>query len=177
MKNILLTITLIAIAFCLPLEVSAKGKPVSAAQLQDANGETVGRVIGMEHINLPFILTDQGYRTSLYFGGVIGLRHTWFNYESTDCTGTPYVWYSKGTVFTPDLLPDEVYELGKIYYIPYDAERVLVSIGSQLEADPFDPICRVVEPPWNDEFFHADRNDPDVTGIKNTIYPAPMVIE
>jgi hypothetical protein len=46
MNNILVAMILIAIAFAFASKGNAKGKPISAAQLKDSNGKTVGRVIG-----------------------------------------------------------------------------------------------------------------------------------
>ena len=174
---------LIAIPCILPLEVSAKGKVVGAAQLKDASGEPVGRVIGTYHQSCPYILTDQGYRTNTPLPrGWIGLKEGGIAYETTDCTGTPYVsWVAYvGTVFTPNLPMDDAYELGMILYIPHSTQSVAIHVSSIYNtwADPLNPTCDLVEPPvYEAEMYPAYLNDPAITGIQNTVYSIPMVIE
>lgn len=179
MKNILLTMVLIAIAFCLPLEVGAKGKLVSAAQLKDAYGETVGRVIGMFHSSRPYVLTDQGYRTN------IALPRGWVTdnasiyYELEECEGNAYVRGPKyvGTVFTPNMPVEMAYEAGMILHIPHGTQSVTVDVvsGSFWDWSSNQMVCSPhVETIEGYPFY---TNDPTITGIKSTIYPAPMVIE
>ena len=179
MKNILLSLALIAIAFCLPLEVSAKGKPVSTAQLKDANGETVGRVIGMYHVSAPYVLTDQGYRTNIRAPvGWVGELVPRIYYDFEGCEGNAYVPGPRyvGTVFRLDMPFDVTYEQ-KILYIPHNTQSVTAEVKSALswDWDSNQEIClpEVV----TGEAYPVYANDPTITGIENTIYPAPMVIE
>jgi hypothetical protein len=179
MKNILLTMALIAIAFGLPLEVSAKGKPVSAAQLKDAYGETVGLVIGMYHVSGPYVLTDQGYRTNIRAPvGWIGEFAPTIYYDAEECNGNAYVsWIGQvGTVFRLDMPVDMTYE-ERILYIPHNTQSVTVDIKSRLFWDW--GINQEMCVPYLEtgEGYPAYPNDPIVTGIENTVYPAPMVIE
>ena len=180
MKNILLTMVLLAITFCFPLQVNAKGKPVSTAQLKDAYGETVGRVIGMYHVSGPYVLTDQGYRTNIRApGGRIGESAPQIYYDLEGCEGNAYVsWIGHvGTVFRPDMPVEMAYEAGMILYIPHDTQGVTVDVKSVLFWDwySYEQVCMPqVE---TGEGYPVYSNDPAITGIKNTIYPAPMVIE
>ena len=179
MKNILLIIMLFAIAFFLPLEVSAKGKPVSAAQLKDANGETVGRVIGMYHVSGPYVLTDQGYRTNIRAPvGWIGEFVPNIYYDIEECDGNAFVsWIGQvGTVFRLDMPVDMTYE-ERILYIPHNTQSVTIDVKSMLFWDwgNNQEIC--LPSVETGEGYPAYSNDPTITGIKNTIYPAPMVIE
>jgi hypothetical protein len=179
MKKLLLTIALIAIAFCIPLEVIAKGKPVSAAQLKDAYGETVGRVIGMYHVSGPYVLTDQGYRTNIRAPvGWIGEFRPEIYYDVEGCDGNAYVsWIGQvGTVFRLDMPVDMTYE-ERILYIPHNTQSVTVDVKSVLFWDwsSNQEVCLPLEVTY--EGYPVYSNDPTITGIKNTIYPAPMVIE
>ena len=179
MKNILLTMVLIAIAFCLPLEVSAKGKPGGAVQLKDAYGETVGRVIGMYHVSGPYVLTDQGYRTNIRAPvGWIGEYTPQIYYDLEECEGNAYVtWIGQvGTVFRLDMPVDMTYE-ERILYIPHNTQRVTVDVKSVLFWDwgSNQEIC--LPSVHTGEGYPVYSNDPTITGIKNTIYPTPMVIE
>lgn len=180
MKHKLLTVAMIIAGLTLPLELNAKGKLVSAAQLKDAYGETVGRVIGMEHVSRPYVLTDQGYRTNFSLPrGWIDVKEGNIYYESTDCTGAPYVSTPKyvGAVFTPNLSMDTAYEQGMILYIPHDTQSVTLDIKSVYNTwwDPLNPSCDSLV--HTGEGFPAYSNEPTITGIKNTVYPTPMVIE
>jgi hypothetical protein len=180
MKNILLTIVLVAIAFCFPLQVNAKGKPVSAAQLKDANGETVGRVIGMYHSSRPYVLTDQGYRTNIALprGWVLDYS-SYIYYDLEECEGNAYVSTPRyvGTVFTPDMPVDTAYEEGLIFYIPHDTQSVTVNAKSVLFRDLYTNQQICMDQEETGEGYPVNSNDPTITGIKNTIYPVPMVIE
>ena len=179
MKHKLLTIAMIIGGLTLPLEINAKGKPASVPLLKDANGETVGRVIGMEHVSRPYVLTGQGYRTNFSLPrGWIDVKEAWVYYDAADCEGKPYVATPKyvGTIFTPNLAMDAAYEVGKILYVPHDAQSVMVDIKSVYNTwDSENPICD----PYvvTGEGYLAYPNDPTVTGIENTVYPTPMVIE
>ena len=180
MKKLLLTIALIAIAFCIPLEVSAKGKPVGAAQLKDAYGETVGRVIGMYHSSRPYVLTDQGYRSNIALprGWVLDYASSIY-YDLEECKGNAYVSTPRyvGTVFTPEMPVDMAYEAGIILYIPYDTQSVIVDVKSVLFWDSYSNQQICFPHMETGEGYPVYPNDPTITGIRNTIYPAPMVIE
>lgn len=67
MKQKIFTTAIVIAALLLPLEINAKGKPASVVLLKDANGVEIGRVIGMEHVSNPYVLTNQGYRTANRF--------------------------------------------------------------------------------------------------------------
>lgn len=182
MKQKILMVIMIILSLSIPLGANAKNKPEPAnvVLLKDANGVEIGRVIGMEHVSRPFVLTDQGYRTDIPLPrGWIGLKEGAIYYESTDCTGAPYVNSPRyvGTVFTPSLVEDAAYELGMILYIPHDTQSVTVNVNSVFNTwwDPLNPSCDpFVE---TREGYPAYPNDPTITGIKNTLYPTPMVIE
>jgi len=178
MKYKLLTIAMIIAGLTLPLQINAKGKPASVPLLKDANGETVGRVIGMEFIHRPYVLTDQGYRTDIHIHwGRVGTYSNWpIYFESTDCTGTAYIEVPKftGTVFIPDIPSETAYDLGMVLYSPKDAQSITVNINSAYDRyDPLNCVPYVV----TGEGYPAYPNDPDITGIKSTVYPTPMVIE
>jgi len=179
MKYKLLTIAMIIVGLLFPLEINAKGKPASVAQLKDAYGETVGRVIGMVHVSGPYVLTDQGYRTNIRAPvGWIGEFTSQINYDLEGCEGNAYVsWIGQvGTVFRLEMPVDMTYE-ERILYIPHDTQSVTVDVKSMLYWDwgSNQQICAPqVE---TGEGYPVYSNDPTITGIKNTIYPVPMVIE
>jgi len=182
MKHKLLTIVMIIAGLTLPLQINAKGKPaiIDVALLKDANGETVGRVIGMEHVSRPYVLTDQGYRTEipLPWGMVVTSPDVPIYYESIDCTGTAYVEHFRyiGAVFIPRVHSEIAYNAGIILYTPHDAQLVTINVNSTLDTGDFYNInCSpfVV----TRDAYPTYLNDPAVTGIQNTAYPTPMVIE
>jgi hypothetical protein len=178
MKHKLLTIVMIIVGLTLPLQINAKGKPASVAMLKDANGETVGRVIGMDLVHRPYVLTDQGYRTAitLPMGWVVTSLNWPIYYESTDCTGTGYIEVPKfvGAVFVPQLPSETTYDLGMILYTPNDAQSITVNMNSAFYSfDPLNCVPYVV----TGEGYPVYPNDPTITGIKNTVYSTPMVIE
>jgi hypothetical protein len=79
-----------------------------------------------------------------------------------------------GTVFIPDVPSETAYELGKILYTPKGAQSITVNINTTFGGyDPLDCLPSVV----TIEGYPAYTNDPAITGIKNTAYPTPMVIE
>ena len=66
-----------------------------AVLIKDGNGIYIGRVIGMERVSVPYVLTDQGFRTILSSGGELSwnfqpsdLRPMAF--ETTNCTEVGY---------------------------------------------------------------------------------------
>ena len=178
MKQKIFTVAMVIIALAFPLEINAKGKPTSVALLKDANGVTVGRVIGMDTVHRPYVLTDQGYRTAitLPMGWVITYSNWPIYYESTDCTGTAYIEVPKfvGAVFIPEMPSETAYNLGRILYTPSDAQSKTVNFNSAFNKyDPLNCVPYVV----TGEGYPAYPNDPAITGIKNTVYQTPMVIE
>ena len=142
MKQKIFMVAMIIAALSLPLQVNAKGKPASVALLKDANGETVGRVIGMEYIHRPYVLTDQGYGLDISLHrGWVGTYSNWTIYfESLDCTGTAYIKVPKfvGAVFIPQWPSETAYDLGMILYTPNDAQSKTANINSAF--DRYDPL-------------------------------------
>ena len=144
MKHKLLTITMIIAGLLFPLEINAK-KPASVVLLKDANGVEIGRVIGMEHVSSPYVLTNQGYRTSFAIPlGMVNARlHTGFIfYESIDCAGIAYVGHFRylGTVFMPPVTVDAAYNAGTIFYTQHDAQLESVNVNSALDTSDFQNI-------------------------------------
>ena len=176
MKHKLLTVAMIIAGLTLPLEINAKGKPESSTVLlKDANGEKIGRVIGMEHVSKPYVLTDQGYRTTIPIPlGRVG-NITSVYYESIDCVGEVYIGHTRyvGTVFVPTYNVELAYAAGAILYSPTDAQVVTVTINATLDENL---NCVPVAFPVAD-VYPAYTNDPNITGIKNTFYPVRMLIE
>ena len=169
-SSILLLLTIISFS----LEGHAKGKPPGVVQLKDANGNVIGRVIGMETVSWPYVLTDQGYRT--LFKVAIGMVdiHTQVVFESTDCSGTAYVGTRyPGTVFTVTDNAELAYAADGIYYSPSESEPVTVNINSTLDSN-MDCIAYVAPTALG---YPAYPNDPQVTGISNSPYPVRMLIE
>ena len=146
--------------------------------MKDANGAYIGRIIGMLTVNSPFVLTDKGYRTFLdiTFGRVEASQV--LHYESIDCTGVAYLEPSirtPGTVFIQSAPSSELaYNSGLVFYTPHDAQRVSVTINSQLLPDL---TCNPSSSPWTNDLYRAEPNDPNITGIQNTAYSTPMRIE
>ena len=162
-----------ALLLLIPMGLSAKGKPESSVLLKDANGEAIGRVIGMETVSWPYVMTDQGYRTLFRVGTGMIYNYTDVYYESANCTGDAYV--SKrypGTVFLPTIQDSLAYSMGTILYSPNDAKGAIVYINSVL-GDDLNCLPYVIE----HEFYPAYPNDPNITGIKNDIYTTRMLIE
>lgn len=177
-KYKLFTIVMIIAGLIFPMQISAKGKPASVPMLKDANGDTVGRVIGMEQVHRPYVLTDQGYRTAIALPrGWVTTYSNWpIYFESTDCKGTAYIEVPKfvGSVFIPYMPSETAYELGMVLYSPKDAQSVTVNINTTSSGyDPLDCLPYVVTM----EGYPAYPNDPAITGIRSTVYPTPLVIE
>jgi len=176
MKHKLLTVAMIIVGLMLPLQINAKGKPDSVVLLKDAYGETVGRVIGMYHVSGPYVLTDQGYRTNIRAPvGWVGEFVPEIYYDVEGCDGNAYVsWIGLvGTVFRLNIPVDMTYE-ERILYIPHNTQSVTVDIKSVLWGGNQEICLPYVE---TGEGYPVYSNDPTITGIKNTLYPTPMVIE
>jgi hypothetical protein len=173
MKTRMLILAMLASILSFPLVVSAKGKPVSAAILKDANGVETGRVIGMETASWPYVLTEQGYRTLLRVGTGMIYNVTTLYYASGDCSGQAYVRTTfPGTVFIPTSQDSLAYAMGAIYYSPNEAQGVTVNVNSQLDGS----LSCI---PYNEtrQLYPAYPNEPTTTGIQNTAYPTRMLIE
>lgn len=182
MKQKIFMVAMIIAALSLPLEINAKGKPASVVLLKDANGVEIGRVIGMEHVSSPYVLTNQGYRTSIAAPlGMVNTRiltNQSIVYKSMDCTGVAYVDHFRylGTVFMPLVTVEAAYNAGAIFYTPHDAQLVSVNVNSVLDTSDFTNInCSPVVD--TRDVYPAYQNDPAITGIQNTAYPVPMVIK
>jgi len=181
MKQTIFTIATIVAVLSLPMETSAKGNSFGkAVLLKDANGVTIGRVIGMEAASWPYVLTREGYRTYLKMGkGMVevvakdGVFYDKINCE--DGVGNAYLRKKQfiGTVFSPLFNLDDGYDAG-LLYSPINAERVQVDISSKLEPNG---DCDNYLTPTAEDYFPAYPNNPDITGIANTQYPNRMSIE
>lgn len=174
MKQNIFIVTMIISLLSFPLMLGAKGKPINAALLKDANGVYVGRVVGMEHVSKPYVLTDQGYRTiiPIPIGRVVNEVTIYF--ESIDCSGTGYIEHNRhiGTVFSPTSNSELAYAIGAIYYTPNDAQLMTVNIESYFDSD-----LNCLPLVGTGEAYPAYPNNPNITGIQNTTYPTRMLIE
>jgi hypothetical protein len=171
--NFVFLAIIISILF-FPFVVSAKGKPINAALLKGADGEYVGRVIGMLTTSQPYVLTDQGYRTVIRIGNGMVIESAEVYFETIDCTGEMYVTSPKylGSVFLPTSNMELAYTTGFLLYTPNDEQSKTISIkstyDSNLNCQPFEDTR---------EGYTAYQNVPITTGIKNTAYEARMLIE
>ena len=175
MKHKIFIAAMAIAALLLPMEINAKGKPASVPLLKDANGVTIGRVIGMDTVGWPYVLTDRGYHTLFRLGTGMIYINAGANYESIDCTGVAYQGSARylGAVFSPALQDTLAYAAGAILYSPGDAKRVTVDINSSLDGN-LDCVPYVF-PDYSG--YPAYPNDPEITGINNTVYPTRMIIE
>ena len=175
MKQSIFIVTIIISLLSLPLTSIAKGRPIGAALLKDANGVYVGRVIGMEHVSKPYVLTDQGYRTiiPIPIGRVVNEVGPVY-FESSDCSGTGYIEHNRhiGTVFSPTSNSELAYAIGAIFYTPNDAQITTVSVNSY-----YDSELNCLPGVGTGDAYPAFPNDPNITGIQNTAYPTRMMIE
>ena len=106
MKQTIFTIAMIVAVLSLPMEASAKGNSFGkAVLLKDANGVKIGRVIGMEDVSWPYVLTREGYRTLFRIGSgkVTLFPDDGVGFAETNCMGMAYVsrGVSLGAVFLP----------------------------------------------------------------------------
>ena len=165
-------LTTLLATLVVPMGASAQGKPARAILLKDANGIEIGRVIGMGSVSWPYVLTSQGYRALFRLGTGMIYAEAPLYYESVDCTGQAYTGgRSPGTVFMPSLDDSANYIAGAIFYSPNDAQADTVSLNSRLA----DGVC--LDNIETREVYPAYPNDPEITGIENTVYPARMRIE
>ena len=177
MRQTIATALMIVVAFSLPIESSAKGPAVNLL-VKDANGVTIGQVIGMETVGWPYVLTKEGYRTFFRLGnGQVSLvPDDGVFFESTNCEGQAYVNRGMflGTVFSPTPQFGQVYDAGGPLYTPHDAQKVTVDIYSVLRDSNVGCESFVA---LDAQGYPAYPNDPDITGIKNIAYPTRMLIE
>jgi hypothetical protein len=181
MKRILITAAIIFASLSLPFNASSKGPPGKTVILKDANGVTVGRVIGMEAASWPYVLTDEGYRTYFKIGnGMVQVVAEDGIYYDTSCDvggGNAYLNRKKllGTVFSPISDINSVYATSglSLMYSPIDAQLVTVDIYSWRVVDG--TCVNITE--IGAQGFPAYPNDPNITGIANTAYPNRMLIE
>ena len=179
MKQKIITVVMIIAALLLPMGSSAKGPAVNVV-LKDANGVTVGSVIGMETIGWPYVLTDQGYRTFFRIGkGMVTLfPDEGVGFAEAGCKGMAYVGRGMflGAVFLPTPDFNGFYGSGALLYTPSDALREMVNIKSKRHSDG--AVCEEFGIDGVDaELYPAYLNDPSITGIENTVYPERMLIE
>jgi len=172
-QNIIIAAIIISV-LSIPFLINAKGKPISAALLKDANGIYVGRVIGMWTTSTPYVLTDQGYRTVIRIGDGMLRETANIYYETPNCTDVMYVTSPKylGSVFLPTTNSELAYAAGNLLYTPNDVQMDTINIKSTLDSNlncqPFDDTR---------EGYPAYQNIPNITGILNTAYPTRMLIE
>lgn len=156
--------------------LSGGGAP--AVQLKDANGVAVGRIIGMNRNSLAHIVTDKGYRTELSIrDGRVGLMQQAY-YKSTDCTGAAYV--AKDITINYQDINGMVYvlhayPLDSPLYVPFSEPGEVINAESYEFMSAGSPLCR--QRTQTKDVYIGYQNDPTVTGIENTAYPARMKIE
>ena len=181
MKQTIFTIAMIVAVLSLPMEASAKGNSFGkAVLLKDANGVKIGRVIGMEDVSWPYVLTREGYRTLFRIGSgkVTLFPDDGVGFAETNCMGMAYVsrGVSLGAVFLPT--PD--------FHGFYDGGGALLYARSNAVKENFN--IKSVRRSNNDcddlgvlgedhDLYPAYLNDASVTGIENTVYPNRMLIE
>jgi len=173
MKTSILKMAMIIAVLAAPCGIQAKGKPDRPVLLKDGNGVTIGRVIGMETVGWPYVITAQGYRTLFRTGTGMIFTDAAVYFESMDCTGDAYVGVRYvGTVFLPTSQDSLAYSVGAIAYSPHDAQSKNINTNSTLDSE-----LNCVPFVTTREAYPAYPNDPDITGIQNTVYPTLMVIE
>lgn len=173
MKLRIFAVAMIIAALLVPTQVSGKEKPDRTVLLSDANGAKIGRVIGMETASWPYVLTDRGYRTLFRVGTGMLYNEATIFFESTNCTGDAYVGVrSIGTVFLATSQDTLAYAMGALFYSPNDAQGATINTNSTLDTN-----LNCIPFVSTREAYPAYANDPDITGIKNTVYPTRMVIE
>jgi len=127
----------------------------------------------METVSWPYVITAQGYRTLFRAGTGMIFNDAPVYFESMDCTGDAYVGVrSVGTVFLPTSQDTLAYAAGAIAYVPHDAQSKTINTNSTLDSE-----LNCVPFVTTREAYPAYPNDPDITGIQNTVYPTLMVIE
>jgi hypothetical protein len=151
---------------CTPLP----GVPV----VKDGNGDLIGTVLGTDDIlgenpRVSF-LTAQKYLTQAYTAtGRISSFKTIY-YEFPNCLGTSYARFSHpGSVFyaAPGLI---------LYYAPRDAGRETVTVQSHDDTiTPGEFRCVNAQATYEDAVL-ASPNDPQITGVPNTLY-GPITID
>lgn len=155
------------------------GGGASAVQLKDANGVVVGRLIGTYFFSGFHVLTDLGYRTLLSSseGDIQAFAN--LHYESSDCSGVGYA--LKGSLTNNKDVGGMVFEIKPVttpYYVPYNEPLAVITTGSSAYYDSgTDSLICYVSIAADQAGYIVYPNDPAVTGISNTAYPARMIIE
>lgn len=172
--------------------VTANSEAISGVQPQvmliDANAEAKFRILGMfgDSIAAPIVLTNQSFKT------VIAPRDgmvLWWNqfpgrgllYESSNCSGDAYATGGavRGAVYiAPSGRREAAYSSGLLYYTPFDEPEVTIGANSELVFNYTDGIyeCNAISTE-SISVYKAYPNDPAVTGIANTAYPSPMILQ
>jgi hypothetical protein len=169
-------------ALLVSIQAYAKGPPPRAAILTDANGVEIGRVIGMERIGRPYVLTDKGYRTLLNLGSTevaAMVRNTCaVYYENINCPKAEVAYLADGSnvgaVFSPTSDVENAYATGRLMYSSNDAQLVQGIIVKSMFGD--DGCINFEDPPSGDA-YPAYLNDPNVTGIDNSPYAGRLIME
>jgi hypothetical protein len=183
MKRKISKIIVVLVALLASVQTNAKGPPVRAAILTDANGVEIGRVIGMERIGSPYVLTDKGYRTLLNLGSSVVAamvrNSSEIYYENTDCPKDEVAYLadgsSVGAVFSPTSDIENAYATGRLMYSPPDAQLVEGVIAKSMFGD--DGCINFEESPVIGDGYPAYLNDPSITGIANTPYPSRLILK
>ena len=182
MKQTISTIAAIA-ALLVSMQTDAKGPPGRAVMLTDANGVEIGRVIGMERLSLPYVLTDEGYRTMLNLGisenpALVGTVREVIYYQNANCVKDDPKYVDSpgnaGTVFSPMYDLEEAYDQGLLMYAPITPESETVTVTSVSrdgECENFGDAETI-----EIEGYRVYLNDPSITGIENTRYPSRLIL-
>ena len=164
------------------LPAHAKGPPDRPVLLKDANGIEIGRVIGMETVSRPYVLTGKGYRTALNLGSRVTAARVRTTgevaYENIDCPKDEVAYIAGsnvGSVFSPTSDIDNAYAEGRLMYSPPAAQFVEGVIIRSVFGD--EGCINFEESPVSVDGYPAYHNDPDITGIQNTSYPGRLVLE
>ena len=172
--------------------VTANSAEISGIQPQvilvDANSEAKFRVLGMfgDSIASPIVLTNQGFKTVIrprdgmvyWYNALIGRG---LLYESSNCSGDAYAMGGavRGAVYIAPLgRGDAAYSSGLLYYTPFNEPEVTIDANSELVFNYNDGIyeCSAISTE-SINAYKAYPNDPNVTGIANTAYPSPMILQ
>ena len=160
----------------------------SQAILIDANSEAKFRILGMygDSLHLPIVLTSQGYKTAIApRDGML----TWYNfifgrgllYASSNCSGDAYAMggaVREAVYIAPLGRREAAYSSGLLYYTPFNEPEVTIDANSELVFNHNDGIyeCSAISTE-SINAYKAYLNDPNVTGIANTAYPSPMILQ
>lgn len=182
MKQLITKAVLAFVALLTVLPTNAKGPPARPVLLTDANGVEIGRVIGMDSISRPYVLTDNGYRTILNLGSsavpVMVRSVDEVFYENINCPKDEVAYIGGGnigSVFSPTNDIETAYAEGRLMYSPPDAQ---LNEGVILKSMFGDEGCiNFEEDPVTSDGFPAYRNDPGITGIENAPYEGRLILQ